>query len=113
MATDTAMRKQQDLQTQYQNHKSTLQNLAQKVGEIEGEIEEHKLVLDTLKPLPEDRTCFRLINGVLVQRTVKEVLPALQANNDGLKQVLDGLMKQYKTRESEMERWKKENKVQV
>lgn len=34
-----------DLQTQYQNYKSTLQSLAQKVGEIEQEIEEHKSVL--------------------------------------------------------------------
>lgn len=31
-----------DLQTQYTNYKNTLQSLAQKVGEIEQEIEEHK-----------------------------------------------------------------------
>lgn len=33
-----------DLQTQYTNYKNTLQSLAQKVGEIEQEIEEHKYV---------------------------------------------------------------------
>ena len=58
---ETALRKQQgpcndytlwvsantqaDLQSQYTNYKNTLQSLAQKVGEIEQEIEEHKLVL--------------------------------------------------------------------
>lgn len=31
-----------DLQTQYTSYKNTLQSLAQKVGEIEQEIEEHK-----------------------------------------------------------------------
>ena len=31
-----------DLQAQYTNYKSTLQSLAQKAGEIEQEIEEHK-----------------------------------------------------------------------
>ena len=31
-----------DLQSQYTNYKTTLQSLAQKVGEIEQEIEEHK-----------------------------------------------------------------------
>ena len=31
-----------DLQAQYTNYKNTLQSLAQKVGEIEQEIEEHK-----------------------------------------------------------------------
>lgn len=55
---DTALRKQQggtncklvqdpadfvaELQSQYTNFKTTLQSLAQKVGEIEQEIEEHK-----------------------------------------------------------------------
>lgn len=33
-----------DLQAQYTNFKNTLQTLAQKVGEIEQEVEEHKCV---------------------------------------------------------------------
>ena len=95
-----------DLQTQYTNYKNTLQSLAQKVGEIEQEIEEHKLVTETLQPLPQERKCFRLINGVLVERTVKDVLPALKTNSDGLKQVLDELVKQYKGKQDEMDKWK-------
>lgn len=47
-----------------------------------------------------------MINGVLVERTVKDILPALQTNSDGLKQVLDELMKQYKSKQDEMDRWK-------
>ena len=47
-----------------------------------------------------------MINGVLVERTVKDVLPALKTNSDGLKQVLDDLMKQYKTKQDEMDSWK-------
>ena len=54
-----------------------------------------RLVLETLKPLPEDRKCFRMINGVLVERTVKDVVPQLQTNSDGLKKVLDDLLKHY------------------
>jgi len=108
-----SLRKQQDLQAQYTNYKSTLQSLAQKIGEIESEIEEHRLVIETLEPLPKDRQCYRLINGVLVERTVKEVLPALKTNSDGLKQVLEELVKQYKSRQDEMDGWKKKNNVQV
>jgi len=44
---------------------------------------------------------------------VKEVLPALKTNSDGLKQVLDELMKQYKSKQDEMDKWKKKNNVQV
>lgn len=35
-----------------------------------------------------DRKCFRLIGGVLVERTVKDVVPALQTNRDGVGEVL-------------------------
>jgi prefoldin subunit 2 len=59
-----------------------------------------------LQPLPKDRKCFRLINGVLVERTIEDVLPALNTNSDGLKQVLDELVKQYKSKQDEMDKWK-------
>ena len=65
-----------------------------------------RLVLETLGPLPGDRKCFRMINGVLVERTVKDVIPALQTNSEGLKKVLVELVKQYKRQEEEMEKWK-------
>jgi hypothetical protein len=65
-----------------------------------------RLVLETLDPLPGDRKCFRLINGVLVERTVKDVVPALRTNAEGLKKVLDDLVKQYKTKQDELEKWK-------
>ncbi|ETN37180.1 uncharacterized protein HMPREF1541_08170 [Cyphellophora europaea CBS 101466] len=107
-----AMRKQQDLQTQYSNYKNTLQSLAQKVGEIEQEIEEHKQVPQALdgrqKLIEGNRKCFRLINGVLVERTIEDVLPALSTNSDGLKQVLEELVKQYKAKQDELDKWKAE-----
>lgn len=67
---------------------------------------QHRLVLETLKPFPQDRKCFRMINGVLVERTVKDVMPALATNSEGLKKVLDDLVKQYKWQQEEMEKWK-------
>lgn len=133
-----------ELQQQYTTYKNNLQQLAERIGNVEQETEEHKyvtpticwpglrptplplvvvpsrhsansiltalrpvrLVLETLTPLPGDRKCFRLINGVLVERTVKDVLPALQTNSDGLKKVLNELVKQYKRQQEEMDKWK-------
>ncbi|KAF2085617.1 Prefoldin beta-like protein [Saccharata proteae CBS 121410] len=106
-------KKQQELQVQYSNYKNILQTLAQKIGDVEQETEEHKLVLETLEPLPADRKCFRMINGVLVERTVADVAPALKTNSDGLKKVLEDLLKQYKSKQEEMEKWKKKNNIQV
>lgn len=47
-----------------------------------------------------------MINGVLVERTVKDVVPALKTNSDGLKKVLEDLVKQYNGKQVEMEKWK-------
>ncbi|KAJ6264609.1 putative prefoldin subunit 2 [Drechslerella dactyloides] len=109
----SAQRKQQELQNTYSNYKSTMQQLAQRIGEVEQDVEEHKLVIDSLKPVSEDRRCFRMINGVLTERKAGEVLPALTTNVDGLKKVLDGLVKEYKRVQDEMDAWKAKNNVQV
>lgn len=47
-----------------------------------------------------------MVNGVLVERTVKEVLPTLKTNSDGLKQVLEDMLKQYKLKQTELDSWK-------
>jgi len=54
-----------------------------------------------------------MINGVLVERTVKDVVPALKTNSEGLKKVLEDLVKQYNNKQMEMEKWKKKNNIQV
>jgi len=65
----------------------------QKVAELEVEAQEHvyiycclpffhliSSVVRTLSKLPGDRKCFRLVGDVLVERTVNEVVPALEQN---------------------------------
>lgn len=113
MSQTITARKQQELQNQYTTYKNSLQQIAGKIGDVESEAEEHKLVLETLEPLPDDRKCFRMINGVLVERTVKDVIPALKTNSDGLRKVLEDLVKQYNAKQVEMEKWKKKNNIQV
>ena len=63
-------------------------------------------MLESLAPVPRDRKCFRLINGVLVERTVGDVVPALETNAEGLRSVLEGLVKEYKKKQEEMDKWK-------
>lgn len=47
-----------------------------------------------------------MINGVLVERTVQDVVPALKTNSEGLRKVLEDLVKQYNAKQTEMEKWK-------
>jgi prefoldin subunit 2 len=103
----------EDLQAQYNTFKATLQQLSQKIGQLESEADEHKLVLETLKPMVRDRKCFRMVGGVLVEKTVGEVIPMLETNAQGLNRVLTTLMEDYKKTESELQSWQKKNKVQI
>lgn len=63
-------------------------------------------MLETLQPLAGDRKCFRMINGVLVEMTVKEALPPLKTNTEGLKKVAKDLEEQLRTKQKELEDWK-------
>jgi hypothetical protein len=45
----------------------------------------HRLVAETLRPMEEDRRCYHLVSGVLVERTVKEVLPTIEHNRDAVR----------------------------
>ncbi|KAK4684768.1 prefoldin subunit 2, partial [Tremellales sp. Uapishka_1] len=101
----------QDVPVIFQRYRTELQALAQKIGELESEMDEHSLVLSTLKPLvPTNptRPCYRLIGGVLVQRTVKDVVPALETNYQGIQNVLESLVKNYKGKEEEFGNFQRE-----
>ena len=44
----------------------------------------NRVVIETLKETDGARKCFRMVGGVLVERTVAEVLPAVEANYSGV-----------------------------
>lgn len=48
-----------------------------------------------------------MINGVLIERTVADVIPTLKTNSEGLGKVLEDLVKSYKKQQDDMEKWKK------
>jgi len=104
----------QDIQQNYNRLQNELQSLASKIGELEQEAEEHGLVLATLDEAladEPDRKCFRLVGGVLVERTVKDVVPALQTNKEGILKVIASLAEQYKGKEDEFESFKREYNI--
>lgn len=74
---------------------------------------DNRLVMDTLKNVSTDRKCFRMVGGVLIEKTVAEVLPALQTNSQGLTQVIDTLKKDYVKTEEELKKWQQKNNVQI
>jgi len=69
----------------YRNLTSECQQLMNKVAELEMDRNEHKLVEDTLQPLDPERRAYRLVGEVLVERTVKEVLPSVITNRENVR----------------------------
>lgn len=49
-----------------------------------------------------ERKCFRLVGGVLVERNVKQVLPALISNKEGIMEVIKKLQQTFKEKEKEI-----------
>ena len=75
-----------------------------------------RLVLQTLHPLLKTdptRQTFRLISGTLVKRTVTDVVPALETNLSGIREVLDSLVKSYKAKEEQFVGFQKEYGISV
>jgi chaperonin cofactor prefoldin len=77
-------------QIQYREILQECQQLMQKIAELEVDRNEHVLVEDTLKPLDGSRRAYRLVGDVLVERSVKEVLPSVSQNKDNVSDREDG-----------------------
>ncbi|KAF4724021.1 Prefoldin subunit 2, partial [Perkinsus olseni] len=75
--------------------------IVSKIAELEQESKEHGLVLGAFDKVPEDRRCYRLVGGVLVERTVKDFRPVVEDNKarmeEALKSLSDMLSEKTKT----------------
>ena len=54
------------------------QMLVQKLVELEDQKRENELVIESISKLEDTRKCWRLINGVLVEKTKLEVVPEMR-----------------------------------
>ena len=75
---------QEEIIRRYQAMTAECAKLVEKVTELEVDRNEHRLVAETLGPLDPNRRAFRLVGGVLVQRTVGEVLPSVRTNQENV-----------------------------
>jgi prefoldin subunit 2 len=80
----------------YKQLQQEAQVLVQKLMEIEDEKKENELVLESISKLEDSRKCWRLINGVLMEKTKLEVVPEMRVVinnlNNVIKQITDTLV---------------------
>ncbi|EGG16685.1 prefoldin beta-like domain containing protein [Cavenderia fasciculata] len=87
---------------QYKEMKQQQQAIITKLSEIESDASEYSLVISAIENLEPSRKCFRMVGGVLVERTVGEVLPSVKANRDGIKDVVKKLEEQLQQQTKEL-----------
>jgi len=97
----------------FRQMQSDNQQIAAKISELEVEVNEHNLVITAIDKLEPSRKCFRLVGGVLVERTVAEVLPAVKKNADALNDLIKQLQQQLEKRSQEMNEFIVQHKIQV
>uniref|UniRef100_A0A4W5Q9D9 Prefoldin subunit 2 n=1 Tax=Hucho hucho TaxID=62062 RepID=A0A4W5Q9D9_9TELE len=97
----------------FQRMRSEQRSMASKAAELEMEINEHSLVIETLKDVDPTRKCFRLVGGVLVERTVKEVLPALGSNKEQISKIVESLNTQMQTKGRELTEYREKYNIRL
>uniref|UniRef100_A0A3Q4BDK4 Prefoldin subunit 2 n=1 Tax=Mola mola TaxID=94237 RepID=A0A3Q4BDK4_MOLML len=97
----------------FQRMRHEQRTMASKAAELEMEINEHSLVIDTLKDVDPSRKCFRLVGGVLVERTVKEVLPALENNKEQISKIVESLNGQMQSKGRELTEYRERYNIRL
>ncbi|WAR04649.1 PFD2-like protein [Mya arenaria] len=97
----------------FQDLRVQQRNIANKVAEVEMDMKEHELVIETLKEVDESRKCFRLVGGVLVERTVKDVLPALVNNKEQMEKMVDSMKGSLVTKGEEINKYRETHNLKI
>lgn len=97
----------------YASLRSELNQIYSKITELEMEVSEHSLVINAIQPLDPSRRCYRMIGGVLVERTIKEVLPAVQRNKEGLEEVVARLNEALEKKKKEISDLEAKYKIRI
>ncbi|XP_022216848.1 probable prefoldin subunit 2 [Drosophila obscura] len=104
---------QEAIVAQFQQLRNDQRNLANNLNTLEMDLREHKTVIETLKLADPDRKCFRLIGGVLCERTVKEVLPQLVENQDFIAQTITLITEDLSKKGTELNKFKEEHNIKI
>ncbi|KAL4387681.1 hypothetical protein GQ457_09G029080 [Hibiscus cannabinus] len=104
---------EQVIANMYGAMRSELNQIYSKITELEMEVSEHSLVINAIQPLDPTRRCYRMIGGVLVERTIKEVLPAVLRNKEGLEEVIARLNETLEKKKKEIADFETKYKIRI
>ena len=99
----------EELLAQLQGMQQQVGQLQEKINELSLDVDEHRVVEAALVKVDPGRRAFRKVGGVLVERTVKEIVPAVRENKSQIEKMIGVLTEQLKARESAMKKFQSEH----
>lgn len=123
----------EEIYSEFQLLRNQQRNLVTNLTTLEMDLKEHKYnllkfsfkmknysfffffrtVVDTLKTVDESRRCFRLIGGVLIEQTVKEVVPQLNGAITKLESLIATGKEQISKKGEEIVKFKEEHNIKI
>ena len=110
---ETELISEQEVINTYQTLREEVSQLFRQLNKLKDEQTEHKLVIDAIKDLDPKRKCFRLIGGVLVERTVEDTLPALTKTMENLANVIEKYTEQRDAKIEKVEEMERKYNIRV
>lgn len=109
--------KAQALQQQYNRYQENITNLQTQLSTITSQIHEHSIVDKTLSGIAPaergNRKCFKMIGGVLVDKSVDEVIQILNDETKSLNEEKTKFDQELVKARKEMEAWMKKNNIKI
>merc|ERR1739848_313822 len=97
----------------FQNLCQEQRGLQQKLAELRQQRGEHELVAETLKKAEPERKAWRLVGGVLTERTVGEVLPALQSQIENISKVVTMIEEKMQVKAKEITDYREKQQILI
>lgn len=110
-------KKVKEHQIQYNKFQEQLTDLLSQHASVSSQLQEHIIVDKTLTEIPPDqregRKCYKMIGGVLVSKTVDEVIKILSDELKELTKTKEALDSQLSKVKEELNAWMTKNKVKI
>lgn len=84
-----------------------------RLNRLESDLSETKLVSEALKQVDPERRCYRSQGGILVEQTVKDVVPALEKNKDQLETMVNEAKKEITEKGKAIQNFMTENNLVI
>lgn len=109
--------KAQALQIQYNKYQEDISEFQSHLAALASKIQEQVIVDNTLSSISpakrEGRRCFKLIGGVLVEKSVDEVIQMLHGDLKGMKQEQEKFQLELARMKKDMETWMAKNNIKI